>query len=101
MVYFGVIVDSNEGFLLVFLPPALSSPFIRGHIGIDLCQTAKRQSNHTKDIKGENAEGSALTSPGKQCCSADVSAEPASIFPRAGPAFRRPHRMESLRRHSR
>lgn len=47
-------IDSNEGFLFVspsLSPPASSSPFIRGQIGIDLCQTARKQSNHIKEIK--------------------------------------------------
>ncbi|ELK06833.1 Putative polypeptide N-acetylgalactosaminyltransferase-like protein 3 [Pteropus alecto] len=44
----------------------LSRPFISEEIGIDLHQTAKKQSNHIKEIKGENTMGLALTSPGKQ-----------------------------------
>ena len=67
-------------FFFLFSAPALSSPFIRGHIEIDLCQTARKQGNHIKEIKSENAKGSAWTSLGKQCHSVGASARSASVL---------------------
>lgn len=64
MIDFTVICRWHTGFpvaLFLFFffsfPSALSSPFIRGQIEIDLCQTARKQSNHIKEIKGKNAKG--------------------------------------------
>lgn len=69
-----------------FIPSALSSPFIRGQIRIDLCQTAWKQRNHIKEVK-ENAKGLTLTSPEKKCHSAGVSIKAAFVFPRAVSVF--------------